>query len=159
MQSKGRGREGLALALGREWARNCGSLLNEYSQALYFPIPRHWLKTWWMGHNPAEAIAQGLTGFLGAKLVTNRLVRNRPTQKQADLPKSLRRRNVRGAFEWLGPGVDSAKVSTAVIVDDILTTGSTAYYAAKVLKSAGFTKIIVAVLARGKSRMTGLFGE
>lgn len=158
LQCKGRGGEGLALALGREWGRNCRNKLTDYQQALYFPIPRHWMKSWWIGQNPAEGIAKGLTAILGANLVTNRLIRNRPTRKQADLPKSLRRRNVRGAFEWLGPEVDSDKNLKAVIVDDILTTGATAYYAAKALKSAGFTEIIVAVLARGKSRMTGLFG-
>lgn len=42
----------------------------------------------------------------------------------------------------------SFKGQTVLLVDDILTTGSTCHHAAKALKQAGARRIVIAVLAR-----------
>jgi len=108
-----------------------------------------------MGHNPAASLAHGIGEVLGWKMDHRALARTRATAKQSDLPKSLRKQNVRGAFQFWETRTTASREQPIVVVDDIMTTGATAFYAAKALKSAGFARVSVAILARGKSRMTG----
>jgi predicted amidophosphoribosyltransferase len=59
-----------------------------------------------------------------------------------------RRSNVRGAF--LAGAAPELRGKTVLLVDDVLTTGSTASEAARVLKAAGAARVVVAVLARSQ---------
>jgi predicted amidophosphoribosyltransferase len=57
-----------------------------------------------------------------------------------------RRVNVRGAFSIRNP--DLVKGRRVLLVDDVLTTGSTVEECALVLKSAGAVEVIVVTVAR-----------
>jgi predicted amidophosphoribosyltransferase len=71
-------------------------------------------------------------------------VRNTPQQLQPSA--SARRENVRGAFRVRrGANVEGKRI---LLVDDVMTTGSTASEASRTLKAAGAAEITVAVLAR-----------
>jgi predicted amidophosphoribosyltransferase len=59
-----------------------------------------------------------------------------------------RRQNVRNAF-YARPR-KSLKGATVLLVDDVLTTGSTCHHAARALRNAGAQKVIVAAIARGE---------
>jgi predicted amidophosphoribosyltransferase len=59
---------------------------------------------------------------------------------------SRRRDNVRKAFRASLPRALAGK--TVLLVDDVLTTGSTAGDAARALREAGAGRVVVAVLAR-----------
>ena len=74
------------------------------------------------------------------------LLKIKKTEKQARLPMTKRKTNLRGAF-GIGGGATLGG-ATVLLVDDILTTGSTAHECAKVLKQAGAAKVYVAVFAR-----------
>lgn len=70
----------------------------------------------------------------------------RPTQAQASLPFGARKQNMKGAFRWAArPG---SITGSAILFDDVLTTGATAAAAAGVLKAAGFDQVHALVLAR-----------
>ena len=71
-------------------------------------------------------------------------LRMRATEEQAALPASVRRINVRGAFEVLAGCVPPA----VAIVDDVLTTGSTADALAGALKRAGCRRVEAWAVAR-----------
>jgi predicted amidophosphoribosyltransferase len=73
------------------------------------------------------------------------LRRIRATPPQTSQTPSARRDNVRGAFRARQGLLLEGK--TILLVDDVLTTGSTASEAAKALRSARPARIIVAVLA------------
>jgi predicted amidophosphoribosyltransferase len=60
-----------------------------------------------------------------------------------------RRENVRGAFR-ANSGARLAN-QTVLLVDDVMTTGSTLAEAAKTLKDAGARRVLVAVLARAEA--------
>ncbi|WP_255407709.1 ComF family protein [Rhodopirellula sp. MGV] len=81
------------------------------------------------------------------------LTTTRRIQKQAWLGEHERAENIRGAFRVTTPGWRSRKRpylsgKHVLLVDDVMTTGSTANEIAKTLKQAGAERVTVAVLAR-----------
>jgi ComF family protein len=71
--------------------------------------------------------------------------RIRPTPPQAGKVRE-RRRNVRGAFAVRSP--EKVEGRSLLLVDDVLTTGSTVNECAKVLMKAGARAVLVFTLAR-----------
>jgi len=77
-------------------------------------------------------------------VVRNLAARVRATEEQAALPAIVRRINVSGAFVVRDVSVPAA----VAIVDDVLTTGSTADALARELKRAGCRRVEVWAVAR-----------
>lgn len=76
------------------------------------------------------------------------LGRSFSVEAQADLePGPLRQANVCGVFKCVAPSSDVPEV--VVLVDDVFTTGSTMFEAARVLRSAGVKRVYGLVLAIG----------
>jgi predicted amidophosphoribosyltransferase len=67
-----------------------------------------------------------------------------PTLEQSGLSLNERRRNVRGAFEVVTP-LPAIRVA---LIDDVLTTGSTALAAAQALIDAGVAEVELWAVAR-----------
>lgn len=134
--------DGLAEAIGELWARQ----LSTPGATLVVPVPLHWWRRWTRGYNQSEALAQALAAVL--RVPCRRLLRRvRPTPPQHhQTSRTARRANVKGAFA-LRRGRSLAG-QTVLLVDDVMTTGSTAHEASKPLRAAGAEQIIVAVLGR-----------
>jgi ComF family protein len=96
------------------------------------------------GYNQAIELARHLRKHLGVAMCTDLVTRIRDTPEQAGLNRKQRRRNLRGAFA-VSRRIPGAHVA---IVDDVVTTGSTANELAKVLKRAGATRVDVWAVAR-----------
>lgn len=114
-------------------------------QILIQPIPLHPNRLKQRGFNQSELIARWLAKKLNAK-VTNTLDRVKETKAQAQLSKTERITNAQNAFR-LKKGVDLAG-SSLILVDDVVTTGSTVHAAAAALKAAGASKITVFSIAK-----------
>jgi predicted amidophosphoribosyltransferase len=69
------------------------------------------------------------------------------TPAQSGLSPRERRANLRGAFQVRSGAELSGKC--ILLVDDILTTGTTAHEASKALRRADAERVVVAVVARG----------
>ncbi len=112
------------------------------------PMPLHVLRRFERGYNQAELIARPLAVSLNKKLLPDALRRTRGTERQARLSPLERRKNVEDAFK-LRPGF-AALVSgkTVLLVDDVMTTGSTFAAAAGALKTAGASAVYGAIAAR-----------
>jgi ComF family protein len=131
--------------MGRLWGQHCGKRLLNPRPDVVIPIPLHWTRRWQRGHNQSAALARGLAHHLALPCRPAWLRRIRRTAKQADQPASRRRENVHNAFRAaIRPEL---KGKCVLLVDDVLTTGSTASEAARALRSAGAGRIVVAVLA------------
>lgn len=87
------------------------------------PVPLHPKKQNKRGYNQAETIAKGLSETTGIPISTNQLIRaiNNPTQTKRS--KTERWENVKGIFDVSNPEVFQDK--HILLVDDVITTGST----------------------------------
>ena len=139
--------EMLAELVGGLWAEQAEARLRALAADLVIPVPLHWRRRLSRGYNQSAALARVLAGRLGLPCRPGWLRRTRFTPNQSQQPASERRDNVRGVFA-ARPRPD-LRGRTILLVDDVLTTGSTASEAARALKSAGAAKIWVAVLAHG----------
>ncbi len=108
------------------------------------PVPEHWVKRILRPHYAAETLARRISARLKVRLATGILAKARWTPKQAKSPPVQRRQQQKSAFRVMGTGVQG---KTILLVDDILTTGATADSAARELKRAGASRVIVAVVA------------
>jgi ComF family protein len=146
--------ERLAFALGDLIAEVNDEAIRKWNPSLVVSIPHHWRRWYARGYNSAEAIAERFAKRFRIPLRLNVLRRIRHTPEQHKLPPSERRVNVRGAF--LAKKRKELAGATVLLVDDVLTTGSTCHYAAKALKGAGVKAVIVAVAARGEDVRTAV---
>ena len=110
------------------------------------PVPLHWRRRCARGFNQAQGLAREVVRALGRDLASKGLLRVRSTPHQTRLPPSERRANVRGAFAVRRRGTDLGARSV-LLVDDVLTSGSTVGECARQLKKAGAAEVYVAVAA------------
>lgn len=121
-------------------ARNSGRPLPD----LLVPIPLHPCRYRARGFNQAAEIARHAAARLDLHIEMGVLARVIPTREQSGLSLAERRRNIRGAFRV----VRQAGARRVALVDDVLTTGSTATEAARALEAAGVAEIELWSLAR-----------
>jgi ComF family protein len=118
------------------------------------PVPLWNGKRRTRGFNQAEVIAKELLknfhlsrrGAASIQLDTTSLVRRRETASQTGLTRHQRRANVRGAFAMVRP--QAVQGRTILLVDDVMTTGTTAAECSRVLLRAGAKEVFVATVAR-----------
>jgi ComF family protein len=96
------------------------------------------------GFNQAHEIARSVARALNVRLATDVLVRTRHAAPQESLGLDARRRNVRNAFAVRG----TVRARHVVVIDDVMTTGSTLDEVARALKAAGATSVTNLVVAR-----------
>jgi len=111
------------------------------------PVPLHPVKEREREFNQAERLARLLGQALGTPVRKDLVIRSQATTTQTRLTRTERTWNVRAAFEP-APGL-SIPNTRWVVVDDVLTTGSTTDAVARVLRSAGASEVVVWTLARG----------
>ena len=115
-----------------------------------WPMPMHWARRLQRGANAPDVLAERLARRLGVPLCPM-LARRRHTVPQASLPAAARLTNLRRAFGLRGSyHCQGAKL---LLVDDVLTTGTTCSEAASVLLRHGASSVAVAVVARAEGRI------
>lgn len=98
------------------------------------------------GYNQAAMLAHWLSDSLQIPCQEQLLLRTQDTTAQQELNAQARRRNLRTAFA-LAPDAQIAGRHLA-LVDDVLTTGATAEYLARLLMNGGASQVDVYCLAR-----------
>jgi ComF family protein len=106
-------------------------------------VPMHRERYIQRGYNQAEFIAREIARTADLPYVSY-LIRERDTPPQHSLSHYRRRQNVKDAFSTACPVPYGSRI---LLVDDILTTGSTVAYCAGVLKGSGAREVGVLVIA------------
>jgi ComF family protein len=136
-----------ARILGTRLARHAGDRVQlcQAASPLMVPMPLHRSRLVARGFNQSREIARIVSRLLDLQLAEPALVRVRATAPQVGLGREERAGNLRGAF-----AADARLVAgrTVVLVDDVVTTGSTAAEAARALAAAGARSVQVWAAAR-----------
>ena len=107
------------------------------------PLPCHWMRRLKRGRDHTAELSKQISQALAIPTL-NALKRRVNTATQRGLDRKMRQRNLKNAFE--------AKQSVAglnlVLVDDVMTTGTTVEVASKTLMKAGAKSVTVACIAR-----------
>jgi ComF family protein len=132
-------------------ARLLGELLADHLQAVkaprpdaIAPVPLNAERVRERGFNQALEIGRVVGRQLEIPLLPRHIHRVRNTASQAGLDRAERRKNVQRAFEIRRPTGDRH----VAILDDVVTTGSTAGEIAGILKAAGVAEVSVWAVAR-----------
>lgn len=114
------------------------------------PVPLHPLKKRERGYNQSELISQGIEEVTGIPVRTDLLRRRKYTVSQTQLSLEERKENVGDAFEINEKRRDEVTGKSFILVDDVITTGSTINACAKALHDAGANRVHAAAIALAK---------
>ena len=107
------------------------------------------------GYNQSGLLAKSFARRIGRFYDEESLVRIRDTEHQSRSSGDERRENLKGAFRVITPSAIRGR--TVVLIDDVMTTGSTVEECSAALHAGGACKVIPFVLA--KALMDEDFGE
>jgi ComF family protein len=138
--------EPLMMAMGRLLANQFASQIAAVQPEVVVPIPMHWSRRMVRGTNSPELIGEIVARKLGIPFAPRALRRCRRTRKLAELTRQERKRTLRNAFA-VAKGCDFT-AARVLLVDDVMTTGTTCDTAAQALRKAGATAVSVLVAAR-----------
>lgn len=135
--------------LGLETGKRFGFALSEsaaFQLVDYIvPVPLHPSKEKKRGYNQSEWIARGIAETLSKPVSANNLVRLTQTSTQTKKNRFERWQNVENIFGVQNPAEFSGK--HILIIDDVVTTGSTLEACASVLIKTCQSKVSIATLA------------
>ena len=110
------------------------------------PIPLHSSREYRRGYNQAEILADELGRLLDIPVATDLIYRTKRRTPQSRLSEAARERNIKGVFEV--PEAPEPR-ETLILVDDVVTSGSTVQEAKRVLEVAGYVVPAVISIAHG----------
>lgn len=142
------------LALGRVLGSLLGTALVRHGLHLdvdlIVPVPLHPSRQGERGFNQSTEIARWVSRAVERPFTERAAGRTRDTPAQAGLHAGARRANLRGAFE----GRQAVAGARVAVVDDVVTTGSTAESMAHALRAAGAVSVDVWSVARALPKAT-----
>lgn len=125
----------------------------DFSGFIVIPVPLFAKKQKARGYNQAEEIAKNVSEILKLQLISNILVKTKPTISQTELEKNQRIENIKNSFSisknWESSSPNSLAEKKILLVDDVVTTGATMDECARVLKQVGAKEVWGMAVARG----------
>lgn len=131
--------------LAQLWLEHYQSTLRPAPPDLLIPVPLHWRRRWRRGFNQSRLLAETWGKALDIP-VFDGLRRTRATPAQQGLSAVQRRRNLSSAFSLSHP--ERVRGKSVAVVDDVMTTGTTANALAAILLRAGASRVDIWCLAR-----------
>jgi ComF family protein len=133
-------------AFGRLLAEQLANLRQSFDPELIIAVPLHRQRLRARTYNQSLLLARELGRCWRLPVPVRLLRRVRPALQQQGLTGEQRRRNLKGAFALHG----RLRGERVLLVDDVLTTGTTARECASTLLAGGASRVAVAVLGRAR---------
>lgn len=144
-QLKYRGNSKVGYALGRQVATELQHSDDFRNADVIVPVPLHPKKLLMRGYNQSEVIANGMSEVWGTPVLPALLIRTKHTATQTHKSRFDRFENVRDVFHL--EKKDSYSGKHILIVDDVITTGSTILSCAETFADVSRCKISVVSVA------------
>ncbi len=141
---KYRDNPGLNISLGRLMTTSLAQTLGPFQPDLVAPVPLHPRRLRSRGYHQALELARPIARQLRVPLAAQLLQRVKTTPPQQGQNAADRQRNLRDAF---APGAPLAG-EQILLIDDVMTTATTARECARVLREQGAGNVQIAVLGR-----------
>ncbi len=121
------------------------NLTEYFHEFTIIPVPLHTRRYNWRGFNQAQLLAEELSSILRIPVNNETVTRFKFTKPQTKLTHDQRKSNVQNAFALNGLVADKK----FLLIDDVVTTGSTLNEIAKMLKSAQAAEVWAITAAHG----------
>ncbi|NOR87283.1 MAG: ComF family protein [Bacteroidales bacterium] len=144
-QFKYRNRPDIGVYLGKRYGVYLNQSENFSDVDLIIPVPLHQDKMKIRGYNQAEKFAQGLSKSMDIPVDTVSFIRNTATETQTRKTKLERWENVKDKFSIKDE--EAIQNKHILLVDDVITTGSTLEACAQILLKVAGVRISMASIA------------
>ena len=126
---------------------NCYRQINiDLIKVIVVPVPLNKKRLLERGFNQSALLSECFARHFGLTCHAEIIERFRPTPHQVGLNKQQRQINVKNSFKIIKP--ELVKNKNIILIDDVVTTGSTLEEVAKTLKQNGAQKVIGLVVAK-----------
>lgn len=137
---------GRKVGIARTMARYMAPLVATGVERLLVPVPLHRGRLWQRGFNQSALVGREIARRVQMKFDPFALRRTRATPPLKGMSQLQRRKAVAGAFAVRDKAAVAGK--TVILIDDVLTTGSTAEACARALRRAGAARVELVSWAR-----------
>ncbi|MFW6324122.1 MAG: phosphoribosyltransferase family protein [Desulfovibrionales bacterium] len=125
-------------------AQTIGFHFPDHHSITVVPVPSHPTRIRERGMNQSLELAKMVARIMGRDLLCGALIRTRPTPPQSRLSRTQRMQNLKKAFR---APKNSFAGKDVLLVDDVMTTGSTVAACTKTILRAGAERVSVLVVA------------
>ncbi len=138
----------VALLMFKTFSRDeeIAQIISKIDFISYVPLNKKRLKE--RGFNQATLIAKHFAKFSGLKIKYNLIKKNENSKRQSELSIAERKVNAKKSFFANKKNKEVVKNKVILVVDDVITTGSTANRIASILKRMGAKEVYIAAFAR-----------
>ncbi|MBL7129663.1 MAG: ComF family protein [Ignavibacteria bacterium] len=134
--------------IGKEIINNTNDIVKTFD--IIIPVPLFKTKERERGYNQAEYLCKGINNILQIEFIKDLVKRIRHTKSQTKLSQSERIENVKDAFEINKNYEGKISGKRIILVDDVVTTGSTLNEIIKVLRKEDVSQIFILTIAMAK---------
>lgn len=128
------------------WLYTAGHDIWQQGADVLIPVPLHRTRLQTRKFNQSALLCKELSKITGIPVDYTLLQKHRKTKPQVECSRQMRVRNIKNAFTVKFP--QRLKDKRVVVIDDVMTTGSTLKECAKVLRASGAKSVDALTVAR-----------
>lgn len=132
----------LAYLLIQQWQGYCQQTIYNIDETIVIAVPLHINKWQKRGFNQAHLLAKPFADFFHYQYHPKLISRDKATLSQVGMSGVERRKNLKNAFTINSAFLNNS-LKHAIIIDDVVTTGTTTNEICKLLKKQGIARVTV----------------